>query len=361
MNVLIVGAGAIGSLIGHHLARAGHDVVLVGRAPYVVAVNERGVGLEEEEEEEEISWAKGVRAVNAPQVVEGTRFDLIILTTKVYDTALAAVQTGSLMTDEMPVLVLQNGVGGEEIAASLLGRGVVLSGIVTLSVEVHEPGLVSLRTRRGGLGLASTLRGYGVTWLADAMREAGFRTEVFPDYRAMKWSKLLLNMLSNAIPAILDLLPEDAFTSPDLFALERQALAEAMTVMHAMNLEPVNLPGYPVPFFARALTRAPEFLMHFIFRRVVGGSRGGKPPSLHLDLLRGRNNSEVEYLNGAVVREANRLNIPVPVNRVLYELLMGIARGEVPWDTYRRRPDRLWLAVRSGVVGRKTEIASERE
>lgn len=144
----------------------------------------------------------------------------------------------------------------------------------------------------------------------------------------------------------------------DLFALERQALKEAMTVMHALSLEPVNLPGYPVPLFARALTRWPQFLMHFIFRRMVGGSRGGKPPSLHLDLLRGRTRSEVEYLNGAVVREANRLNIPVPVNRVLHELLMGIARGEIPWETYRRRPDRLWLAVRSGEVEGKVAPVS---
>ncbi|HIP96278.1 MAG TPA: ketopantoate reductase family protein [Anaerolineae bacterium] len=355
MNILIVGAGAIGSLIGHRLARVGHEVVLVGRASYVTAVNERGIGLEEEGE---VSWVKGVRAVNSPQVMEGSRFDVVIFTMKAYDTALAAVQTGPLVTDETPVLVLQNGVGGEEIARSVLGRGVILSGVITLSVEVHEAGLVALRTKRGGLGLASTLRGYGVAWLADALREAGFRTEIFPDYRAMKWSKLLLNMLGNAIPAILDLPPEDVFTSSNLFALERQALAEALAVMEVSNLEPVNLPGYPVPLFARALTRGPQFLMHFIFRRMIGGGRGGKPPSLHLDLLRGRARSEVEYLNGAVVRAADRLDVPVPVNRVLYELLMGIARGEIPWEIYRRRPDRLWLAVRSGSLERR--VAPER-
>jgi 2-dehydropantoate 2-reductase len=345
MNVLIVGAGAIGSLVGHRLARVGHEVVLVGRAPYVDAVNERGIGLEEEGT---VSWVTGVQAVSAPQMAEGTCFDLIIFTMKVYSTALAAVQTGPLVTDETPILVLQNGVGGEEIARSVLGKGVILSGVVTLAVEVHEPGLVVLRTERGGLGLASTLRSYGVAWLVDAMGEAGFRTEVFPDYRVMKWSKLLLNMLGNAIPAILDMAPEDVFASSELFALERRALAEAMSVMHALNLEPVKLPGYPVPLFTRALVRLPRFLMHCIFRRVIGGSRGGKPPSLHLDLLRGRAHSEVEYLNGAVVREANRLNIPVPVNRALCELLMGIARGEIPWENYRQRPDRLWLAVRSG-------------
>jgi len=347
MNVLIVGAGAIGSLIGHRLARAGHDVVLIGRVSYASAVNERGIGLEEDGE---VFWAKGVRAVTTPQEVADASFDLIIFTMKAYDTAVAAVQMGPLVTDEVPLLVLQNGVGGEEIARSVLGKGVVLSGVVTLSVEVHEPGLVALRTRRGGLGLASTWREYGVTWLAKVMREAGFRVEVFPDYRAMKWSKLLLNMLGNAIPAVLDMPPEQVFASADLFSLERRALAEARAVMHALHLEPVNLPGYPVPLFTTALTRAPRFLMHRIFRRVIGGGRGGKPPSLHLDLLRGRARSEVEYLNGAVVRAARRLNLPVPVNRVLYELLIGIARGEIAWETYRGRPDRLWLAVRSGVV-----------
>ncbi len=352
MNILIVGAGAIGSLIGHRLARAGHEVVLVGRPSYVTAVNERGIGLEEEGE---VVWAKGVRAVDAPEAVEGSHFDLIVFTMKAYDTALAAVQTGPLVKDETPVLVLQNGVGGEEIARNVLGKGVVLSGAITLAVEVREPGLVALCTKRGGVGLASILRGYGVTWLADATRQAGFRAQVFPNYRAMKWSKLLLNMLGNAIPAILDMPPRDVFNSAELFALERLALTEAITVMRALNLEPVDLIGYRVPLFTHALTHAPAFLMHPIFRQLIGGGRGGKPPSLHLDVLRGRASSEVEYLNGAVVRAANRLNIPAPVNQVLYELLMGIARGEIPWEDYRRRPDRLWLAARSGTKSTSSE------
>ncbi|MCR4407635.1 MAG: 2-dehydropantoate 2-reductase [Anaerolineae bacterium] len=345
MDILIVGAGAIGSLIGHRLARAGHQVILVGRSSYVAAVNERGIGLEEEGK---VIWTKEVRAVDDIRSLEGTHFDLMIFTMKVYDTAVAAVQARPLVTEEMPVLVLQNGVGGEEIARSVLGKGVILSGVVTLAVEVHEPGLVSLRTSRGGLGLASTRRGYGMAWLADVMEQAGFRTRIFPDYRAMKWSKLLLNMLSNAIPAILDMPPQDVFANPDLFALERRALAEAMAVMRALHLEPVELIGYPVPLFTRALTGAPRFMMYLVFRHMVGGSRGGKPPSLHLDLQRGQTNSEVEYLNGAVVRAADRLNVPVPVNRALYELLMGIARKQIPWEDYRQRPDKLWLAVRSG-------------
>ncbi|MDY7041087.1 MAG: ketopantoate reductase family protein [Chloroflexota bacterium] len=358
MNVLIVGAGAIGSLIGHRLARAGHEVVLVGRESYVTAVNERGIGLEEDGD---VSWVRqGVRAVHTPPERGETRHDLIIFTTKAYDTAVAAVQTSPLVTDETPVLILQNGVGGDEIARSVLGKGAMLSGVITLSVETHEPGLVCLCTKRGGLGLASVLRGYGVVWLADTMRRAGFRTEIFPDYRAMKWSKLLLNILSNAIPAILDLPPADVFANPNMSALERQALTEAMAVMQAQSLEPVNLPGYPVPLLTRALTRSPQPLMHFVFRRLIGGSRGGKPPSLHLDLLRGRTGSEVEYLNGAVVRKADRLDISVPVNRMLYELTMGIISGEIPWEAYRQRPDLLWLAVRSGIVHRETETTEER-
>ena len=338
MRVLIVGARAIGSLVGHRLARAGNEVTLVGRQPYVAAVRARGLGLEEGGR---VTQAMNVRAVTSALDVVGEPFDLILFTVKAYDTTEAAAQAEPLARRGIPILVLQNGVGGEETAAEILGKAAILSAVITLSVEVLEPGLVRLATTRGGIGLAPTAPGQSVAESSEVLREAGFRTSVYRDYQTMKWSKLLLNIVANASPAILDMFPDEVFADSRLFVLEQAAFREAAAVMRALGLRPVSLPGYPVPLFAWAICSLPAWFLRPIFRRVIVPGRGGKMPSLHIDLSRGKGKSEVEYLNGAVVRYAQELGLDAPVNRALHAVLMGIVKGEIPWEEYRGQPERL--------------------
>ncbi len=338
MRFLIVGARAIGSLIGHRLARAGSEVTLVGREWYVAAVRARGLGLEEGRQ---VTWATDLRAVTRVEDVADEPFDLVIFTVKAYDTAAAAKQVAPLARQGIPILIVQNGVGGEEIAAEVLGDVAILSAVITLSVEVLEPGLVRLATSRGGLGLAPTVPGQSLDGLARIFQEAGFRTAIHPDHRAMKWSKLLLNIIANASSAILDMPPDGVFADRRLFALERAAFCEAVMVMRALGLRPVSLPGYPVPLFAWAIPSLPGSILRPILRKLVVRGRGGKMPSLHIDLSRGKGKSEVDYLNGAVVRHAEELGLDVPANRALHSVLMGIVKGEIPWEEYRGRPERL--------------------
>jgi 2-dehydropantoate 2-reductase len=345
VRVLIVGAGAIGSLVGHRLARAGNEVTLVGRQPFVAAVRARGLGLEDGEQ---VTWAMNVRAVTNVLDVANEPFDLVVLTVKAYDTTEAAVQVEPMGRHRIPIIVLQNGVGGEEAAVAILGQATIFSAVITLSVEVLEPGLVRLATTRGGIGLAPTAPGQSVAELAKFFREAGFRTSVYRDHQAMKWSKLLLNIIANASPAILDMFPDQVFADRHLFALERAAFREAVAVLRALGLQPVSLPGYPVPLFAWALCSLPTWLLRPILRRVIVPGRGGKMPSLHIDLSSGKGKSEVEYLNGAVVRYAQKLWLDAPVNRALHAVLMGIVKGEIPWEEYRGQPERLLTACSFG-------------
>jgi 2-dehydropantoate 2-reductase len=76
-------------------------------------------------------------------------------------------------------------------------------------------------------------------------------------------------------------------------------------------------------------------------RRAVGGGRGGKMPSLHIDLHRGRKKSEVDYLNGAVARYGEKYNIPTPVNRLLNETMQELLHDELPKDYFARQPEKL--------------------
>jgi len=343
VRVLVVGAGAIGSLLGHRLATAGHAVTLVARAPWVAAVQSQGLGLEENGQ---VCFESNLEAVTDVRTVSGASFDLVICTTKVYDAAEAVRQIAPAVAGGVPLLLLQNGVGGEELVAEVLPKAQYLSAVITLVVDVLSPGLIRLMTTKGGIGLAAVSPGAPVDELAVTLRQAGFeRVAAYADYRAIKWSKLLLNILGNALPTILDTPPGELYAQRPLFDLERTAFREALAVMQGLGLRPVPLPGYPVPLFAWGMDRLPGTLLHPLYRRLVVGGRGGKMPSLHLDLLKGKPKSEVDFLNGAVVEYARCLGLQVPVNQALHRTLKAIVSGEIPWAKFQRQPQEFLVRV----------------
>ncbi len=252
------------------------------------------------------------------------------------------------------VLTLQNGIGNEEILADRFGAGRVISGAITSSVEIEAPGRISV-ARAGGIGLAPMHAGARAASAraAAALRGAGFEVREFGDYRALKWSKALLNMLGNATAAILDMPVPQVFADRRLEALERRAFLEALAVMDHLGIRPVNLPRNPAATLALAMRWMPSGLLDPALRRLVAGGRGGKPPSLQIELARGNARSEGEFLYGAVARAALEAGLKAPVNSALWEILHAIACGDVAWDEYRGKPDRLLEAV-----SRQSPVAS---
>jgi 2-dehydropantoate 2-reductase len=117
--------------------------------------------------------------------------------------------------------------------------------------------------------------------------------------------------------------------------------------MKRLGITPVNLPRYPAAQLALAMQRMPAPLLDPLLRHLIAGGRGGKSPSLLLDLAHGNRRSEGEFLYGAVARAAEQAGLDAPINRALWETLRSLAAGEVPWSEYRRQPERL-LAVIDG-------------
>jgi 2-dehydropantoate 2-reductase len=346
MRFLIFGAGAIGSLLGSRLAQAGHDVILVGRPGYVRAVQERGLILEGGKDPGRHTVYPSAVVSLADLPPRQCDWDMMLLTVKVYDTQEAAQELLPYVSRGMPLLIVQNGVGGEELAQQVLKEAAIISGVLTLSVSVLAPGHIRLETTRGGLNLAPTQEGIDMDQWITLFSSAGLKTAAYPNYRAMKWSKLLLNILANAIPAILGMMPGAVFAHPALFAIERAAFLEAWEVMRAMQLPVVSFPRYPVPLLVWAMRYVPAFLLRPFLMRLVASGRGEKMPSLYLDLAGGRQRSEVSYLNGAVVTHAQRLGLDAPVNRTLCDLLTRIANGQVPWEEFRGQPQQLVRRMR---------------
>lgn len=347
MRFLVVGAGAIGCLVGGRLQSAGHDAVLVVRDWLAPTLVDSGLRLNISGETVYVPNVTAVTSVKTG-VLEFGPFDMVVFTMKAYDTAAAIRELSAIAeagVSRLPVLSLQNGVGNEALLSAAFGAGRVIAGVIMTPATMPVPGVV--RAGSGGIGVAPLEPGQPVQSVVRALKAAGFRTRAYADAAALKWSKLLLNMLGNATAAILDWPPERVFADADLFDLEWRAWHEALAVMRAQNVSVVALPGYPLPWLVRIVGIVPRTWLRPLLARVVGRGRGGKMPSLHGDLERAKPQSEVGALNGAVVDAGRRLGVPTPVNAALTDTLLRIARGEVDWDTFRGHPERLLAAVRA--------------
>ncbi|NJN66654.1 MAG: ketopantoate reductase family protein [Chloroflexaceae bacterium] len=348
MTMVVVGGGAIGLLVAGRLAHASQRVVVLARPRTVQALNAQPLRIVQKDGQTQVV-DRLVAATEPHQLPDDYQHpDLAILSVKGYDTA-GALPTLAALKPAL-VLTLQNGIGNEELLAAHFGPARVLSGAITSSVEMQSPGEVAV-LKMGSIGLApvnDTNDMTGVHRWSAVLRQAGFPTREYADYRALKWSKALLNMIGNATSAILDRSVEAVYANPCLVALERRMFLEGLVVMNRLGIRPVNLPRYPTVLLAMLMRSLPPALLNPLLRRAVAGGRGGKAPSLCLALRQGHTRTEADTLYGAVARTACEVGEHAPVNAALSYAVSGIASGALPWETFRHRPERLLELVGMG-------------
>ncbi|MGH2536378.1 MAG: ketopantoate reductase family protein [Candidatus Promineifilaceae bacterium] len=343
MRILIFGAGAVGSYLAGRLAQAGHPVSLVARGPAAEAILNNGLTLVEGD----------LRQLTTPvafnslrqAVAEDPGYEVVLLAMKAYDVE-AAVNELVAFYPSAPLLVsLQNGVGVEELLIEEFGAGRVLAAALTtpLSHETYQSVVVERSDR--GLALAPAAPGQKIERWVELFAEAGIETIGQRDYRAMKWSKALVNMIGNATSAILNRHPRLIYDYGPTFELEMEMLREALAVMKKLRLEPVDLPGVTTGRLAFAVKRMPAALVKPILTSLVAAGRGAKAPSFHIDLMNGRGRNEVLYHNGAVAAVGAEEGVKTPVNRALTDILLKLVRREVDYELYNGRPARLVAEV----------------
>jgi 2-dehydropantoate 2-reductase len=350
MKILVMGAGAIGCFVGGCLAGSGQQVTLVGRPGLMQKIASDGLILRRPNQP-----VQTVFPVTVTVVPDNTPYDFILLTVKAPDTAQAIKDLLGTLRENLTSLSaktwlvsLQNGIGNEEELAAAFGPEQVIAGTITIPIQSPEPGVIEVSKAEGGLGVAALHPGQPVKALADALNQAGLTTLIYDDYQAMKWSKLLLNIVTNASSAILNLPPAAIIAQPDLFDLEIRALQEGMAVMRGQGISAVKLPGYPVDWLGRLLSAGwlPQAVTRALLRPSMASGRGAKMPSLQIDLAGGRTTSEINVLNGAIVEAGQKVGVATPVNQAFTEILSGLVAGQLAWTDYQNKPGKLIEGVR---------------
>lgn len=297
MRIAMIGAGAMGGSYGGLLADAGADVTLIdGWREHVDAINQNGLRVE---------GALGEHLVRLPAVESAPdgSADCAVIFVDANNTAHAGKVAARVLTPEGFALTLQNGVGNVEALQEALGAERVVAGSSICSAATRGPGHVALThmgtTTLGEPGGGTSAR---VIALAGLLEQAGFEVATSADVMAVIWQKFLVNCAINAICATTGLRLGEVVRLPELDAFQDNVIAEALAVTKAKG---VNLPD--PDFAATAKSR---------FRR-----KFSKPSMLqHVEAAR---RTEIDALNGALVREARALGIAVPYNEALVALLKG--------------------------------------
>ena len=334
LNWLVYGAGAIGTYIGSSLMLHGQKVVFLEQPDAAAQLSERGLKLNIGGQDYRILHPQVFSTLM--DALAFSTYDVIIFALKSYDTINALQSMRPYAANLPPVLCLQNGVENETTIASVLGKHRVIAATITSSVRRRAAGDIVLERSRGvGISAGHPLS----SAVAAALSDAEMNVLLFSSTMAMKWSKMLTNLLANASSAILAMTPLEILSHPGLYRLEIDQLREAIAVMRAQHIHPVNLPDTPVRSFAWIVQHLPPIYSQPLLSHFAGKGRGQKMPSFHLDLHSGSGKSEVDYLNGAVVRFGERLGIPTPVNLWLNQTLLSLTTGSLPLDKYTHHPD----------------------
>jgi 2-dehydropantoate 2-reductase len=290
MKVAVMGAGAVGCYYGAMLARAGHEVVLIGRPSHVEAVNAKGLRLETKTFDEQVPLA----ASTEPGAVRGA--DLVLFCVKSTDTEAAAAQIAPHLAPRALVLTLQNGVDNDARVRSVLPSHDVAAAVVYVATEMAGPGHVR-HNGRGELVIGPSRRGEEV---ARHLEAAGVPTQISGNVRGALWAKLILNCAYNALSAITQLPYGVLVQGTGVGDVIRDVVAECLAVAKAEGVE--------VAGDTEAAVRA------------IAQTMPSQYSSTAQDLARGKL-SEIDHLNGLVVRRGEALGVPTPANRVLFVLV----------------------------------------
>ena len=345
LKVLTFGAGALGTYIGGSLALHGHDVVFLETPAVADTLRTNGLHLKLKEKDHSISNPQVASSLD--EVLSAGPFDVVIFAIKSFDTSSAAQNLAPYSDLFSAIISFQNGVDKEAVLASFIPQEKVIAGTVTSAIGRLAAGDIVLQRKRG-IGIAGNHPLAGD--LVDVFNAAGLNARLYRFAADMKWSKMVTNLIANATAAILNMTPAEIFEHPGLFRLEVYQLREALKVMEAQEIQTVDLPGTPVRALSFAIRTLPMTLSRSLLKNAVGSGRGGKMPSFHIDLYNGRGKTEVNYLNGAVVRHGEQAGVDTPVNRLLTETLLALTNGELPLATFDRQPEKLLSAFKEMIT-----------
>ena len=300
MKIIVVGPGAMGCLFAAFLTRSKEDVWLLDKnKENACKLNESGISLEGVSG----SWAAKVKVTAS--VAEIGKADLILICVKSFNTKSAIEQIKPLLLDNTKILTLQNGIGNIEIISEIAGVEKVIAGVTNQGATLIGSGKI----RHGGCGetVIGTINGktpVEIRAIREAFNKAGLETKMTRDIKSLIWSKLIINAGINALSAITRLANGELTQYEGTKRILRDAVTEATRIVKRKRIKLI---------FDDPLAKV----------EAVCESTSGNLSSMLQDVLR-KKRTEVDFINGVIVRLGQELGIEVRTNKFLLDLINTI-------------------------------------
>lgn len=300
MKIVIVGPGAMGLLFAGFLSKSKEEIwILDKNRERAAAINQNGVTVEGVSGK----WNVKVKTTSSVKDIEDP--DLVIISTKSYDTKSAITQAMPLVAEKTGVLTLQNGIGNVEIIAEAAGADKVIAGTTNLGATLIDTGVV--RHAGNGQTIIGKIDGSTPVILRDireVFNKVKLETRISRDIKSLLWSKLVINAGINALTALVHLHNGRLIEFEGTRRILRDAVTEAVKVAKRKRIKLI----YDDPL---AKVEA------------VCEATATNVSSMLQDILR-KKRTEIDFINGVIVRLGQEMGIPVPTNAMLVDLIKTI-------------------------------------
>ena len=317
-KIFIYGAGSIGCYVGGRLLAAGSDVTFIGRARVADQLRDRGITLSRHDDSR---WhAPPERIDVSTDAASAAAADLVLVTVKSAATPTAAAELAGVLRPGTIVVSFQNGVGNTDVLRAALPQHTVLEGMVPFNVVERGPGAF----HQGSGGELEIRHTPAMQPFVEAFRNAGLPLIQHDDMLPVQWAKLLLN-LNNAINALANRPLKEELSQRAYRVCLAMAQEEALALLKRAGIRPVKVTPLPATWIPRAL-RLPDALFERVGRAMLTIDPLARS-SMSDDLEAGRA-TEVDWINGEVMRLAQRLGQTAPVNERLCQLVHEAERAD---------------------------------
>jgi 2-dehydropantoate 2-reductase len=340
-KIAIVGAGAVGCYAGAHMVQAGEDVTFIDPWPeHVERMRTAGLRITHLRDVEPFTVRpRALHITEVQQLSKEAPVDIAFVCMKSYDTAWATALIRQYLAPHGYIVSLQNCMN-EETIASLVGWGKTMGCIASsITVELFAPGEV--RRAAGKSGSRHTVFRTGevhgrITERAkEVCRLVGYADSamVTSNLWGERWSKLVINVMGNGLSACTGMISKDMIQNDAIRRFSARLGSEAIRVGQALGYQLEEIMHMAPETIARAGEGDPEAVKIYDEHRLAEVSRGGGEhrPSMGQDMVKGRR-TEIEYLNGFVVKKGEEVGIPAPTNAILTDIVKRVERGELRPD-----------------------------
>jgi len=320
-SIVIAGAGSVGTYVGARLAASGRDVTLLLRAPLGETIAHHGLRVSDLSGRDETLPPAALRVTSDPDTALRAA-DVVLVTVKSHDTAEMAALIAKHAPKNIVVVSLQNGVENAAILREGLGpERRVVDAMVPFNVVQSRKDGEEPRFHRATSGTLQIER--GVEGLRDLLDVPGADVAEHGDIEAVLWGKLLLN-LNNALNALADLPLVEQLGDQRWRHLISNQMREGLAVLRAAGIRPAPVEGIPPRLVAFAL-RLPDALFRLAARGMMAVDRNARS-SMWEDLRAGRR-TEIDHIQGEIVRLAEKHGVEAPLNRRVMQLIKAAEKA----------------------------------